>query len=149
MEINAADEAVYFLESEIGTDDVFFSGKRELMTEPITVQVFDIIGGPLCVSTSDGQHLHDKIAPLLKEGTPVVLSFERVDILISAFLNAAVGQLYGELPEDRIRELLSVRNLAPDDLDMLSRVVENAKLYFSRSEDFDQAWQDELGDEEE
>ena len=50
------------------------------MTEPITVQVFDIIGGPLCVSTSDGQRLHDKIAPLLRKETPVVLSFERVEI---------------------------------------------------------------------
>lgn len=119
------------------------------MTEPITVQVFDIIGGPLCVSAGDGQRLHDKIAPLLKAGTPVTLSFERVDILISAFLNAAVGQLYGEFSEERIRELLSVRHLAADDLDILSRVVENAKLYFSRPEDFDRAWEEEVGDEEE
>ncbi len=119
------------------------------MTEPITVQVFDIIGGPLCVSAGDGQRLHDKIAPLLKAGTPVILSFERVDILISAFLNAAVGQLYGELPEDRIRELLSVRDLAADDLDMVSRVVDNAKLYFSKPDEFDRAWEEELGDAEE
>ena len=119
------------------------------MTEPIAVRVFDIIGGPLCVSASDGQRLHDKIAPLLEAGTPVVLSFERVDILISAFLNAAVGQLYGKLSEDHIRELLTVRELAADDLDMLSRVVENAKLYFSRPEEFDRAWEEELGDEEE
>ena len=102
----------------------------------------------MCVSSSDGQRLHDKIAPLLEEGTPVVLSFERVDILISAFLNAAVGQLYGKLPEDRIRELISVRDLAADDLYMLSRVVDNAKLYFSRPEDFDRAWEEEVGDDE-
>ena len=119
------------------------------MPDPITVQVFDIIGGPLCVSAGDGQRLHDKIAPLLEAGTPVVLSFERVDILISAFLNAAVGQLYGKLPENRIRELLSVQDMEPDDLDMLSRVVDNAKLYFSRPGEFDRAWEDELGDEEE
>ena len=119
------------------------------MPDPITVQVFDIIGGPLCVSAGDGQRLHDKIAPLLEAGTPVVLSFERVDILISAFLNAAVGQLYGKLSENRIRELLSVQDMEPDDLDMLSRVVDNAKLYFSRPGEFDRAWEDELGDEEE
>ena len=119
------------------------------MTESITVQVYDIVGGPLGVSAVDGQRLHDKIAPLLKAGTPVVLSFERVEILISAFLNAAVGQLYGELPEERIRELLSVRDLAADDLDMLSRVVDNAKLYFSRPGEFDRAWEEELGDAEE
>ena len=119
------------------------------MNQPITVRAFDIIGGPLCVSTSDGQRLHDKIAPLLEKETPVVLSFERVEIIISAFLNAAVGQLYGELSEDRIRTLLSFRDLAPDDREMLKRVVENAKVYFSRPNDFDRVWQEELGDEEE
>ena len=70
------------------------------MPEPITVRVSDIIGSSLCVSVSDGQHLHDKIASLLKAGTPVVLSFKRIDILIPAFLNAAVGQLYDKLTED-------------------------------------------------
>ena len=68
------------------------------MTQPATVRVHDIVGGPLCVSTEDGQRLHDKILPLLEAGTPLVLSFERIDTLISAFLNAAIGQLYGELP---------------------------------------------------
>jgi len=118
------------------------------VTQPITVQVFDIIGGPLCVSASDGQRLHDKIAPLLRKETPVVLSFKRVDILISAFLNAAIGQLYGELPEDRLDELLDFRDLADDDHEMLTHVIENAKAYFRRPQDFDRAWQEELGDEE-
>lgn len=69
------------------------------MTEPIIVRVFDIVGGPICVSAEDGQRLHGKIAPLLREGRKVALSFEQVDTLISAFLNAAIGQLYGEFPE--------------------------------------------------
>ena len=119
------------------------------MTREITVRVFDIIGGPLCVSTSDGQRLYDKIAPLLKAGSPVVLSFERIEILISAFLNAAVGQLYGELPEESIRALLSFRDLADDDREMLERVIENAKMYFKTPDDFDRVWREELGDEEE
>ena len=119
------------------------------MTEPITVRVHDIAGGPLCVSAEDGQRLHDKIAPLLKEGKPVALSFDQVETLISAFLNAAVGQLYGELPEEKIRELLSVHDMAQDDLDVLKRVVDNAKAYFSSPKEFDQAWQEEVGDEEE
>ena len=118
------------------------------MTEPITVRVFDLTGSPLCVSATDGQRLHDKIAPLLKMGRQVDLSFKRVEVIISAFLNAAVGQLYGELPEDRIRELLSYNDLAAEDREMLKRVVENAKHYFSRPEDYDRAWQEEMGDAE-
>ncbi len=119
------------------------------MTREITVRVFDIIGGPLCVSTSDGQRLYDRIAPLLRTGTPVVLSFERIEIFVAAFLDAAVGQLYGELPDDSISALLSFRDLADDDREMLDRVIENAKLYFKTPEDFDRVWHEELGVEEE
>ena len=100
------------------------------MSDPIIVRVFDIVGSPLGVSADDGQRVHDKITPLLRDGQKVELSFEQVETLISAFLNAAVGQLYGEFPQERIRELLSVRDLDPDDLPVLKRVVENAKAYF-------------------
>jgi hypothetical protein len=118
------------------------------MKNPIIVRVFDVVGGPLGVSAEDGQRVHDKIAPLLREGTKVELSFEQVETLISAFLNAAIGQLYGEFPEERIRELLSVRNMEADDVDVLKRVVENAKAYFKAPKKFDQAWKEEVGDEE-
>ena len=119
------------------------------MTESITVRIADIIGSHLGVSASDGQRLHDKIAPLLQKGTPVILSFEHVDILISAFLNTAVGQLYGEFPESRITKLLSFHDLTEDDCDLIEHVVDNAKVYFSRPRDFDQAWQKEMGDGDE
>ena len=118
------------------------------MSDPVIVRVFDVVGGPLCVSAEDGQRVHDKIAPLLRDGQKVVMSFEQVETLISTFLNGAVGQLYGEFPEDRIRELVSVRDLDEDDMAVLKRVVENAKTYFKSPKKFDQAWKEEVGDEE-
>lgn len=117
------------------------------MSEPITVRVFDIVGGPLCVSTDDGQAVHDKIAPLLREGRKVSVSFARVETIISAFLNAAIGQLYGEFPEERIRELVSVTEMADSDVALLRRVVDNAKIYFANREQFDEAWKLEVGEE--
>lgn len=119
------------------------------MKREIAVQVVNVIGGPQCVTTSDGQRLYDKIAPLLVADASVDLSFERVETIIPAFLNAAVGQLYGQLPEDRISSLLSFRDLADDDWEMLELVIENAKMYFNTPNDFNRAWREELGDEEE
>jgi len=118
------------------------------MKTPVIVRIFDIVGGPLCVSADDGQRVHDKIVPLLREGQQVVLSFEQVDTLISAFLNAAIGQLYGGFPEDRIRELVSVRDMDDEDQAILKRVIDNAKTYFKAPKEFDQAWKEEVGDEE-
>ncbi len=79
----------------------------------------------------------------------MVLSFEDVEIIISAFLNASVGRLYGEFPEETIRKFLSYEGLQKDDLDMLKRVVDNAKKYFSNPLDYDRAWTEEIGPEDE
>jgi hypothetical protein len=121
----------------------------EIASQEIIVRAFDVIGSSLGVSSDDGQKVHDKIAPLLREGRKVSLSFDRIETIISAFLNAAIGQLYGELPEEKIRELFNVRDMAQEDLALLKRVVDNAKLYFANRKEFDQAWKEETGSENE
>lgn len=118
------------------------------MNNEIVIRVFDIVDGPLCISAEDGQAVHDKIAPFLRDHKPIVISFAGVTDIISAFLNAAIGQLYGEFSESLIRELLTVRDLAPDDLDLVKRVNSNAKVYFKNRQNYDQAWKEEVGDEE-
>lgn len=109
------------------------------MNQEITVRVFDIVGSALCTSSDDGQLVYDRIAPLIRQGKRVALSFTQLDTVISAFLNAAIGQLYGEFKEDEIRERLIVRDMAPEDLVLLKRVVENAKAYFKDPKRFMQA----------
>jgi len=119
------------------------------MKNPITVRIFDIVGGPVGVSADDGQRVHDKIAPLMREEQPIVLSFEQMETMISTFLNAAVGQLYGEFSEELIRGLLSVRDMEADDQEVLKRVVDNAKRYFANRAAHDAAWKQEVGNDEE
>ena len=103
--------------------------------------------GPLCVSADDGQRLHDAIAKAIRGGKRVKVSFDGVQIIISAFLNAALGQLYGEFSEEVIRAHLSVSDMNAEDLDLLRRVIENAKVYFENRKSFDDAWKSEVGDE--
>jgi hypothetical protein len=113
-----------------------------------TIRIFDIVDGGLCVSSDDGQLVHDKIAELLRDKHKVIISFENVDTLISAFLNAAIGQLYGEFSEEDIRECLSVENMASEDIALLKCVIDNAKIYFKNRKQFDEAWKIEVNDEE-
>lgn len=60
----------------------------------------------------------------------IVLSFDKVTILTTAFLDAAIGQLYGVFSEEQIRSLLKVNNIQAHDLVLLKRVIETAKQYF-------------------
>jgi hypothetical protein len=119
------------------------------MSEPVIIRVFDVVGTPLCVSSADGQLVYDKLVPLIREGRKVALSFAQVQTLISAFLNTAIGQLYGEFTEERVRELLSVRDMVPEDVALLKRVIDNAKRYFANRSASDQAWKEEIDHDEE
>jgi hypothetical protein len=114
------------------------------MSDEIVIPAFEFAGGPLCVSTRDGQALHNKIVAAMLQGKKVAVSFAKVEKVIPAFLDAAVGQLYGEFSEESVLALLSVCDMADEDLPLLDLVVRNAKAYFANSLEFDEAWKDEL-----
>ena len=114
------------------------------MQKDVTISIFEVVGSPLCVASSDGQKIYERLAAALKEDRSVTLSFHNVSTLTSAFLNAAVGQLYGEFSEEQIRSLLKVQDMQLDDLALLKRVVETAKQYFKDPQKFDQAVRETL-----
>jgi hypothetical protein len=118
------------------------------MKNGVTISVYEVVGSALCVASSDGEKVHERIATALHDDQRVALSFRNVSTLTSAFLNAAVGQLYGQFRDEQIRALLSVENMEPDDLALLKRVVETAKEYFKDPRRFDQAVRDTLEDED-
>lgn len=118
------------------------------MSDRITIKVADLIGSPLCISAEDGQKVFEKVESLLKTGKQVTISFDRVTMLISLFLNVAIGQLYGSFSEGEVRSMVQVEGLSGDDMELLKRVVDNAKKYYANPKGYDAAWHDEEGDDE-
>ena len=118
------------------------------MSEGTVIRVFDLVGGPICVSTDDGQIVYGKIAPLLREGHKVIVSFDGVEILIPAFLNSAIGLLYGEFTDEQIRETLSVRDMSTGGKDTLEFVMKHAKAYFENPEAYRRAWREVMEEED-
>ena len=116
------------------------------MNNPITIRVFEVVGNGFCVASDDGQKVHDQIAIALREARKVNLSFHNVESLTSAFLNAAIGQLYGEFSEEQIKTSISVKDMSGDDLGLLKRVVDTAKQYFKDPERFKKAREEVLED---
>jgi len=101
------------------------------------INVYEIIGGNAAVSSDDGQIIFDRIDKAFKEKYFVTLDFKNVDLIVSTFLNACIGQLYGFYPADFIREHFKVENLSDDDLMILSKVIERAKQYFANKKNFE------------
>ncbi|MDS4057612.1 MAG: STAS-like domain-containing protein [Candidatus Contendobacter sp.] len=118
------------------------------MADRIILKIFDIVGGPIWVSTDDGQKVFDRITDALKANYSVDLSFANRENLITAFLNAAIGQLYsGEYEEAFLKEHLVFSDISDDDRAMLERAIENAKRYFSNRQAYDQTWEKVVDEE--
>jgi len=116
------------------------------MIEQVTLQLTEIVGSTLCVASEDGQKVHEQIAQALLDGRRVQISFLNVESLTSAFLNTAIGQLYGEFPEEQLKNSLSVTEIDPTDAALLKRVTDTAKLYFRDPDAFNSAHEHVLGD---
>lgn len=118
------------------------------MDRLITIKISDLIGSQVCISAEDAQKVFDTIKPLLADGNSVIMSFENTTMMVSLFLNIAIGQLYGVFTEDKIRSQLSVVGLEGDDIELLKKVVDNAKRYYASSKEYDNAWLIEGVDDE-
>ena len=118
------------------------------MSKNIQISMFEVVGSPFCVASDDGQKVHDHLDTALKADRDVILSFRNVTALTGAFLNAAVGQLYGIFDEEKIQTLLKIEDAEPKDLALLDRVIRNAKLYFEDPKRYNRAVQEVMGDDD-
>ena len=87
--------------------------------------------GENAITLEDGQKLYDLIYPELKAGHVVDVDFAGVTVFASPFFNAGVGQLLKDIEPKQLNDLLKVANLVPTGLNVLKRVIENAKQYYS------------------
>jgi hypothetical protein len=104
------------------------------MNDSIRLSITEIAGSPHCVASDDGQQVYEQIEREMRQGRKIIVSFRNAQHFTTAFLSAAIGQLYGEFTEENIRNQLTVEDAEPDDLVLLRRVVDTAKRYFSDPE---------------
>lgn len=115
--------------------------------QEIIIRVFNTVGSAFCVEADDGQNVYDLIVKALREGKKIRISFQNVEMLTSAFLNTAIGQLYRDFEEEKIKNSLTVENMLPEDKALLKRVIATAKLFYSDPERLQNSIKEILGDE--
>ncbi len=118
------------------------------MPDPIQINIADLIGKPRGISAADGEMVFKEIYPLIKAGSPVTLSFAGIRMVITAFLNAAVGKLYRDIPFDEVDSLLEVTELADAFQPALDHSKTWSKAYYADPERLERAIKEEYGDEE-
>ena len=99
--------------------------------------VSKLIEGSSAVSADDGQVIFDKIKDALHNNKLVELDFDGIEILTTAFLNAAIGQLYSKYTSDKLNQLLKLKNVSQEDLTLFQKVIRRAKEYYANPKGFE------------
>jgi hypothetical protein len=108
------------------------------------VKVMEITGEN-AVAQEDGQKLYEIVTEQLKSGQELQLDFHGVKIFASPFFNAAIGQLLKDFGPDDLNRRLKFEHLSSVGQEVLKRVIENSKKYFSSSESYRQAQTEVIG----
>lgn len=94
------------------------------------LRISDIVG-EYAITADDGEFVFEPVHEALLAGKEVEIDFEGVAVFASPFFNAAIGRLLEDIPQETLRERLHLRNLSSDGHDVVRRVIENAKAFYS------------------
>jgi STAS-like domain of unknown function (DUF4325) len=93
-------------------------------------QILNLIGKN-CMTPDEGQKIYNLTHSELLIGEPVELDFTGVNLCATTFLNFAIGKLLQDIQPDKLEKLLKISNLDPVGKQVLKRVLENSKKYYS------------------
>lgn len=99
--------------------------------QELKINIYNEVGGRAAVSASDGEKIYDKILNAINNSTNVILDFVNIEIIASAFLNTAIGQLYKDnYSPEQLRTMVKAVNLEKEDVELLKQVLARAKEYY-------------------
>ncbi|MEY8424580.1 STAS-like domain-containing protein [Lachnospiraceae bacterium 38-14] len=101
----------------------------------IEIKVFDITGSRAVLDSPDGDTLFYQILENFKAGERVILNFEKVETILSMFLNSAIAPLYEQYDSNFLNEHLVIKNMSEDDKITLKRVNSRAKQFYKEAKE--------------
>ena len=101
------------------------------------IKVDKVLDSSFAVSTEEGEKIFRLINESFSQKEDVSIDFSNVELIVSTFLNAAIGQLYGAFTTEYIQQHLSIVHMSQDDLGTLKLVTDRAKEYFRDKRGFE------------
>lgn len=98
--------------------------------ENIMIILKDIVGEK-AIEPNRGEDIRNLIVSNINDGNSVTVDFQGIKAMLSLFLNPAIGDLYGELPSETIKERFKVINVPSEYALTLKKVIERAKQFYS------------------
>lgn len=110
----------------------------------MNISIKDIISSNFAVSTDDGDKIYGLLNLYFRKEEKVVLNFDGITLMTTAFLNAAIGQLYSnsQYSSDFLNNYISLVNVDEQDKHLFGLVVKRAKEYFANKDGFEKNTRD-------
>ena len=86
---------------------VYFKGGC-MNNKKIFISVYECIGEDSAISTEEDNSLYQRIEKALDKDIFVQASFKNIQLITTAFLNAAIGQLYKKYTSDQLNKKLKI-----------------------------------------
>ena len=80
----------------------------------VYINLRETINSNYCVDSADGEKVYLLLKQVLSDGKNAQLSFEGIELVIAAFLNVAVGQLFKDFESNYVHTHLSAQDLHSD-----------------------------------
>lgn len=101
------------------------------------INVADLIDSPSALSQEAGNIVYNEIVASFEKKEVIHVDFNKVESIISPFLNTAIGKLYGKYSSDTIKNFLDLKNFPDSKVSTLNVVISNAKKYYSNKVDYE------------
>lgn len=90
--------------------------------------VKDIINSKIAINDKDGDTIFNTIIEKANENLdPIILNFDGIDLVNTAFLNNAVGKLFDSNLFDLKTNRVLIQNMSPDKLELLKETISVAR----------------------
>lgn len=96
------------------------------------LNIKNIINNKYAVSTEDAENILLLIKKSLNNNQEIEISFEGIEIVISAFLNRILGDLYAEYSKEQINNLISFSNTNNNIDDLIELIKETAEEFYKK-----------------
>ena len=109
-----------------------------------TIAIKDVINCRYAVSSADGDLVYEKITEALDNNQQVIVSFKDISLVVFAFLNTAIGKLYGQYREEEIDQRVMYTDINHLDHMTINAIADNAISYYRDPEKYRQQHQEAM-----
>lgn len=106
--------------------------------EPMVIKVNELVSCNKGVTPDEGKVVYDKLIAAFNNEQPVILDFAGIEMMTTAFLNVAIGNLYKTYTSEQLRELLKLVNVSETTAFRIKKVTDRAKDFYDNPEEFNQ-----------